>query len=139
MERTEPIHADNISPEDVAKVRNETAKLLNAFREKHDLEPDDAGIEVRKIGDVVVVMVRKLSVAEREWRDHLANKKNLLAIAANEKRPVVYGYVTDLSRTNRFLLWLKRSISPAAVFLTEIGARREGGPRAQIYKMEVRA
>ena len=129
-----------ISPEATAKVRNATADLVSAFRQKHHLEPDDAGIDVRKIGDNVVIVVRKLSRAEREWRDQLAIKKNLTAATnCQEKRPSVFAYVADLSRTQRWLLWLKRTLSPAAVFLSEAGARREGGPHAQVYKLDVKA
>lgn len=133
--------AEEIDPEQLAAIRRDQAELLNAFRAKHGCDPDDCGIDLRKCGDGRVIWsVRKLSVAEREWKKQNALNHDVRAMTANATaKPKVYAYTEDLTRVARWMFWLKRTFTPAAVFLSERGARQEGGPRAQVYELEVRA
>lgn len=132
---------ETIDKDQVREIHDKQQEIVDAFRAQHGLDPLDVGVEVRNYGQGRVVwMVRKLSKSEREWRTQQCINKDVAAMAANaSKRAKVFAYVADLRRVPRWMFWLRRTFSPAAVFLSERGARQEGGESCLVYDMEVKA
>lgn len=131
----------------VARVRSDQNELINAFRAKHGLEPDDCVVDIRRMqqGGRLVWSVRKATVSERESGRQLAIRREVEAIKGASERTYLYGVeLADPERTTWGGVAAALFNKVAArrrneVWLTQRGAEQECGSAERVVKLEVRA
>lgn len=130
----------------VARVRSDQNELVNAFRAKHGLEPDDCVVDIRRLPNNRLIWgVRKATVSEREAQRQVAIKRGVEAVKQASGRTYLYG--VELADDDRkswggVFAALFHKIGRSRrneVWLTERGAAQECGGAERVVKLEVRA
>lgn len=121
----------------VARVRADQNELINAFRAKHGLEPDDCCVDIRRLPNNRLIWdVRKMTVSEREAQRQLAIKREVEATKQASERTYVWAVVPKDYWFNKLGAVF---FSSARVHLTEKGANESKGQGEDVVRLEVRA
>jgi hypothetical protein len=120
----------------IARVRANQAELIDAFRAKHGLEPEDVCVDIRRLppDGRIIWNVRKMSVSERAAQRQLALKSDAEALGRSTK-PVHAFVVLPPKPWSRLLLWMFAHV--AKVHLTEQGARGAAGTQGHVVRVEL--
>jgi hypothetical protein len=112
------------------ELRQKQIDIVEAFRAKHGVEPEDVVVDIRRLpGNRLVWSVRKASKSERDAREQQRTRAEVQAMESTSNKPHVFASTADG--------WWARLFSvPKCVYLTERGARDAGG---KPVKVEVRA